>query len=78
MSIMYTKAHQCDNAVKRRSVLAIKGHVFDEAHLQWLLLCQRHKIQQLVLIEASHDHTVHLQREAHNDCFLYVKLPNTT
>lgn len=44
-----------------RSTLTIKGHVFNETHLQRLCLCQRHKVQQLVLVEASHHHTVHLQ-----------------
>lgn len=57
-----------------KAALTIKGHVFDETHLQRLLLCQRHKIKQLILIEASHDHTVNLPRAAHNKKPLITKL----
>lgn len=40
--------------------LTIKGHVLDESNLHWLLLCQRHEIQQLVLVQAAHHHAVYL------------------
>lgn len=52
--------------------LTIEGHVFDEAHLQRLFLRQRHKIEQLILIKASHDHTVNLQRAAQNNTDYYL------
>lgn len=50
--------------VRFQVTLTIEGHVLDESNLQWLLLRQRHEIQQLVLVQAAHHHAVHLQGAA--------------
>lgn len=50
--------------VRLQATLTIEGHVLDESDLHWLLLRQRHKIQQLVLVQAAHHHAVHLQGAA--------------
>lgn len=40
--------------------LTVKGHVLDEAHVQGEALGQGHKVQEFVLVQASHHHAVHL------------------
>lgn len=40
--------------------LTVKGHVLDEAHVQGEALGQGHKVQEFVLIQASHHHAVYL------------------
>lgn len=40
--------------------LTIKGHILYEAHVQGQSLSQGHKVQEFVVVQASHHHTVHL------------------
>lgn len=47
----------------KTGLLTIKGHVFYEPHIKWQILCEIHEAQQLILIEASHHHTIYLQEE---------------
>lgn len=47
----------------KAGLLTIKGHVFYEPHIKGQILCEIHKAQQFILIEASHHHTVYLQEE---------------
>lgn len=60
----------------RRCALTIEGHVFNKAHFQRLLLCQSHKVQQLVLIEPPHDYAVDLERAAYNNWLLMAEQYN--
>lgn len=46
--------------VFKNGPLTVEGHVLNEAYFQRPLLCQGHKVQKLVLVEAPHDHTVDL------------------
>ena len=41
-----------------------KRHVLDKTDIDSLVLRQGHKIDKLVLVDALHDHAVHLWREA--------------
>lgn len=43
--------------------LTVKGHVLNEPYVQGKVLCQGHEVQQLVFIQASHHHTVHLAKD---------------
>lgn len=43
--------------------LTVKGHILYEAHIQGEFLGQGHKVQELILIQASHHHTVYLVKD---------------
>lgn len=45
----------------KAAALTIKGHVLYEPHVKRQILCEIHKVQHFILVEASHHHTVHLQ-----------------
>lgn len=45
--------------------VAVKGHVLDEAHVDGALARERHKVRQLVVVDATHDHHVDLHSRTH-------------
>jgi len=47
----------------REGMVTIKGHVFYEPHIKGQILCEIHKVQQFILIQTSHHHTVYLQEK---------------